>query len=344
MSRGLVRAGAYRAVPAWLRRLVGDQAEALLARVALDGALAADGLLAFDAGAALLDEAARISGRDEVGVQLASELLWADLGVLAYVALNAPTVGRALVSTSRYVAVQQTAGAVALDLDGDVARVSYALRAAPHEPPRQHGLAVLAILVRLIREGLGEPGWAPHEVTMPHAPPRRPGDGAAWFGVPIRYRAEAASVAFAPAVLRRPMVTADPGLFPILVRLADECLARLAPGGDDTLAEVRRLVASMIGSAALTIDDVAARMGVSARTVQRQLQAHALSFKQVVDDVRCSLARRHLADPDVTLTDAAFLLGYSDLSAFSRAFRRWTGQSAQAYRRAQLATSAAAGG
>ena len=128
-----------------------------------------------------------------------------------------------------------------------------------------------------------------------------------------------------------PIWRADAGLFPILVRHADECLAKLPPLEDDTLGEVRRLVASMLGSSTLSIEQVATRMTTSARTVQRQLHGH--TFKQLVDEVRSSMARRHLADPDVTLTDAAFLLGYSDLSAFSRAFRRWTGQSAQEYRR-----------
>ena len=100
------------------------------------------------------------------------------------------------------------------------------------------------------------------------------------------------------------------------------------------LGEVRRLVASMLGSTTITIEDVAARMTTSVRTVQRQLQVHGQTFKQLVDDVRSTMARRHLADPEVTLTEAAFMLGYSELSAFSRAFRRWTGQSAQEYRRA----------
>jgi AraC-like DNA-binding protein len=86
----------------------------------------------------------------------------------------------------------------------------------------------------------------------------------------------------------------------------------------------------------VSIDAIATRMGSSPRTIQRQLQDHGASFKQLVDDVRLSMARRHLADASVSLTDAAFLLGYSDLSAFSRAFRRWTGQSPQDYRRAHL--------
>jgi AraC-like DNA-binding protein len=68
--------------------------------------------------------------------------------------------------------------------------------------------------------------------------------------------------------------------------------------------------------------------------VQRRLAADELSFKAVVDETRLALAERYLADPALSLTETAFLLGYSDLSAFSRAFRRWTGRTALEFRRA----------
>ncbi|HEY5934595.1 MAG TPA: AraC family transcriptional regulator [Kofleriaceae bacterium] len=313
---------------------LGDEGRAILERAGIASDLPPDGLLAFEAGVTVLEEAARISRRDDVGVRFARQLPWADLGVLGYVLLNAPTVGAAIAHLRRYFAIQQTAGVFSLEVDGATAHVRYALRLPPHDPARQHALAILTMLVRLVRDGVRDPAWAPDEVTLPHAPPAQASDELGFFGAPIRYGAEVASLGFPAEVLRRAMVSADPGLFPILVRHADECLAKLPPLEDDTLGEVRRLVASMLGNTTITIEDVAARMTTSVRTVQRQLQEHGQSFKHLVDDVRATMAQRHVADPAVTMTEAAFLLGYSDLSSFSRAFRRWTGQSAQAYRRA----------
>lgn len=333
-SRGFARAGAWRTALALLTESLGDEARVILERAGLATDLPPDALLAFEAGVTVLEEAARVAGRDDIGVRFASQLPWADLGVLGYVVLNAPTVGAAIAHLRRYFAIQQTAGVFSLEVDNTTAHLRYALRRAPHEPARQHALAVLTMLVRLFRDGLREPAWAPAEVTLPHAPPARASDGLAFFGAPVRYGADAASIVFPAEVLRRTMVTADPGLFPILVSHAEECLAKLPALDDDTLGEVRRLVASMLGNTTITIEDVAARMTTSVRTVQRQLQVHGQTFKHLVDDVRATMAQRHLADPAVTMTEAAYLLGYSDLSAFSRAFRRWTGQSAQAYRRA----------
>ena len=333
-SRGFARAGTWRSVIAWLSESLGEEGRAILERAGIASELPPDGLLAFEAGVTVLEEAARVSRRDDVGVRFARQLPWADLGVLGYVLLNAPTVGAAIAHLRRYFAIQQTAGVFSLEVDGVTAHVRYALRLPPHDPARQHALAILTMLLRLVRDGLRDPAWAPDEVTLPHPPPAQASDELAFFGAPIRYGAEVASLGFPAEVLRRAMATADPGLFPILVRHADECLAKLPPLEDDTLGEVRRLVASMLGNTTITIEDVAARMTTSVRTVQRQLQEHGQSFKHLVDDVRATMAQRHVADPAVTMTEAAFLLGYSDLSSFSRAFRRWTGQSAQAYRRA----------
>jgi AraC-like DNA-binding protein len=333
-TRGFARAGAWRSLHRSLTDIIGAEAVAVLERAGIAADLAPDALIAFDAGVMVLEEAARLSGRDDIGVRCATQIAWADLGVLGYVLLNAPTVGTAFANLKRYFAIQQTAGAFTIDIEGSTVHVSYALRRPPHEPARQHALAILTMVVRLVREGLRDAKWAPADVALPHTAPTRPADTLAFFGVPVRYGAAAAAVSFPAEILRRAMATADAGLFPILVSHADECLAKLPPVDDDTLGEVRRLVASMLGSSAISIEEVATRMTTSARTLQRQLELHGHSFKQLVDDVRSTMARRHVADPDVTLTDAAFLLGYSELSAFSRAFRRWTGQSAQEYRKA----------
>ena len=319
-----------------------EQTKALLERAGIPADAAPDAMISFDTGAAVLEEAAQLAGRDDVGTIFASQLPWADLGVLAYAVLHAPTLGAAFTHMRRYFAIQQRAGECTLDIEDGTAHLRYTLRRAPHVPPRQHTLAVLTVLVRVVREGTGDATWAPTAVTLPHAPTPRPSDALAFFGAPIQYGAEAASLVFPASMLRRTMVTADPGLFPILVRHADECLAKLPPPDDSTLDQIRRLVSSLLGNGAISIDVVAARMGSSRRTIQRQLQLHGASFKQLVDDVRLGMARRHLVDPQMTLTDAAFLLGYSDLSAFSRAFRRWTGQSPQEYRRVQLEGNGAA--
>jgi AraC-like DNA-binding protein len=336
-DRGLVRAAAFRSLWRSAPDLIGPQATVLLERAGVPRDMQPDAMISWEMGVQLLEDLARVGGRDDFAIQFAKQVPWADLGVLGYVVLNAPTLGAAFAHMRRYFVIQQRAGVFSLDVEGGSACLAYTLRRSPHELPRQHALAILTMLVRVVREGTGDASWAPSEITLPHRPPTGASDALAFFGAPIRYGAEAAALGFPADMMRRPMVTADPGLFPILVRHADEVLATLPAADDTTLDQIRRLVSSLLGNGTISIDAVAARMGTSARTIQRQLQLHGASFKQLVDDVRLGMARRHLADPSVNLTDAAFLLGYSDLSAFSRAFRRWTGSSPQEYRDTQLA-------
>jgi AraC-like DNA-binding protein len=199
----------------------------------------------------------------------------------------------------------------------------------PHGQPTEQ---VLAMYTRVCREAVGFETWAPREVHFRHRAPKDSTAQRRFFGAPVHYGQTDDALLFATTDLRAPMKAADPELLPILVRHADECLKKL-PRSDDFRDGVRRVVIAELGSGDVTIERVADRLGMSARSVQRRLQEDGPSFKDLVAETRLALSRRYLGDPSLTLTEAAYLLGYSDLSAFSRAFRRWTGTSAIEFRR-----------
>jgi AraC-like DNA-binding protein len=96
---------------------------------------------------------------------------------------------------------------------------------------------------------------------------------------------------------------------------------------------VRSTVAEALCDGSPTIRKIARRMGTSVRTLQRRLELQGVVFKELVAEIRCELAHRYLADAQADLTEVAFLLGYSELSAFDRAFRRWTGSTPLVVRR-----------
>jgi AraC-like DNA-binding protein len=73
------------------------------------------------------------------------------------------------------------------------------------------------------------------------------------------------------------------------------------------------------------LDEVASELGMSERTLQRELRLEKTSFRQLIEDIRKEIAMQHLAQPGASASEAAFLLGFSEPSAFTRAFRRWTG-------------------
>ena len=105
------------------------------------------------------------------------------------------------------------------------------------------------------------------------------------------------------------------------------------PREDGLIGAVRKCLGEALREGAPTLGQVAAQLGVSARTLQRQLHDRGVDFSGLVEDTRRRFAMQYLDDRANTLTDVAFLLGYSEVSAFNRAFKRWTGSTPSGYRR-----------
>lgn len=118
----------------------------------------------------------------------------------------------------------------------------------------------------------------------------------------------------------------------MLLRHASDLLAAL-PDNDRMATAVRRHLTATLDLGPPSIAATARALGVSARSLQRQLAHEQTSFLAVLDEVRRSLAESYLRDRAHTVSDVAFLVGFSELSTFSRAFRRWTGTTAVSYRR-----------
>jgi AraC-like DNA-binding protein len=331
---GTVRAGVTTSLQAFLARYPRVSADRLIQAAGIDPRRIGDHDAVIDQQqwVALLEAAAAETGDACFGMELALQVPWKDLGVLGYVLLNSPTVGSALDNSARYLAVQQTGGTLAVTRSPRAVRFSYAMADPRIVDYGQNAEGLFAMTVRMIREATRDPRWAPREIEFRHADPLDERHGR-FFGSPIRFGRPTNTIVLAPADLDLRFVSADPGLLPVLERHAADCMTRM-PRGGDVADEVRAAVIAAIGAGDPTIDAVAARLGTSPRSVQRRLQsAGGRSFMAIVDETRLALAERYLGDPSLTLTETAFLLGYSDLSAFSRAFRRWTGTTAQEFRR-----------
>jgi AraC-like DNA-binding protein len=136
---------------------------------------------------------------------------------------------------------------------------------------------------------------------------------------------------FDPRDLERPGPGADRSLLPIVEQHLDKLLESRSGAG--LVQDVRTVLAEMLCDGSPNVRSVARRLGMSVRTLQRRLEEHEVVFRDLVQGVRRELADRYLAERDANLTEVAFLLGYSELSSFDRAFRRWTGSTPVARRR-----------
>ena len=329
-----VRAGVTATFRAFLARYPRISADRLIQTAGIEPHRIGDADAVIDQRqwVALLEAAADATGDPGLGLELALQVPWKDFGVLGYVLLNSPTVGAALENSARFLAVQQTGGRLVLATGPRVARFTYAMADPRIVEYGQNAESVFGLTVRLIREATVNPRWAPREVTFRHDRPSDPSRQEQFFAAPTRFAQRTNTLVLAPDDLARRFVSADPGLLPLLIAHATASLAQLPRGGEIT-DEVRAAVIAAIGAGDASIEAVASRLGQSTRSLQRRLQQARASFHAIVEEARLALAKRYLADPALSLTETAFLLGYSDLSAFSRAFRRWTGTTAHDYRR-----------
>lgn len=157
------------------------------------------------------------------------------------------------------------------------------------------------------------------------------------FGVVPDFAADDNCVRFSRELLERPVPAADPLLSRVIERHAEALLAARPLPAETTVARVRRLPCESLGQdeAAVTLAGIAERLRMSERWLQRRLADEGQTFDALLDELRRELASRYLADKKLAIAEVAFLLGYSEPSAFHRAFKRWTGKTpSQARQRA----------
>ncbi len=202
------------------------------------------------------------------------------------------------------------------------------------EPQERHGLLVsvtsLTALAQFCRYIAGR-AVRPTRVRFMDPAPRDITPYFEYFGCPVLFGQPEAGLTFDAATLALPVRTADGAILKLMQQQADQLLADLS-GQRPLLEEVRRHISRMLRDGAPGIEQVARDMGYSARTLQRQLRDSGSSFRDETAAVRCQIAQSYLRDPRLGLAEIALMLGYTEHSAFTRSFQRWTGMTPQAYR------------
>ncbi|CAA0078791.1 HTH-type transcriptional regulator VirS [Zhongshania aliphaticivorans] len=263
----------------------------------------------------------RFPGR-EVGLELGQRVRSAHLGVIGYLTLASDTVADALAAFQRYQRLLHDGDKASIALNGSTMTLFWS---SDYGPSTKLSDEVLLMgLLSFIRVMTGEPSLIPIHVDFTFAEPPNVAAYELAFGAPVFFSRAHTALHFPAEYLSLPISNSDPGLRDLLERQAQASLAILPQNEDFTQALrgalLRGLQSGRAGSAA-----VAAMLNMSERTLFRRLNEQGLVFKQVLSQIRVQLAREYLADKRLTQSEIALLLGYSEQSAFSRAFKRETG-------------------
>jgi AraC-like DNA-binding protein len=182
------------------------------------------------------------------------------------------------------------------------------------------GFAAMVQFCRIVVIG----GGNPHSIDFAHPAPDDPRPFEEFFNCPVRFGCDAPVIRADRELLDRPIQRTDPALLHVLEPHVEKLLASL-PDQNEVVVQLRKTLVGRLRHGEPRIAEACRELGCSVRTLQRQLTAAGTSFRNEVNIVRNELAKSYLADSRLAITEVAMLLGYSEHSAFTRAFRKING-------------------
>jgi AraC-like DNA-binding protein len=283
----------------------------------------------------LLEICADLLADPQFGLKFGARYEPRHAGVVGNIALAARTLGEAFETIGRYLPTMVDATVHGVEVsDGVVFVYSYYIDPLMMSY-RQKADWAIAFACNLVRVGLGDPRWTPQEVLLPQLADETTAQRRARaevMGDNIRIGHPWAGIRFDAGLLERPMATADAMIGTLMRHYGDLRLAAL-PEQRGEIEPLRREIARVLVKGEAGIEHLARATGTSVRTLQRRLKHAGVNYSDLQNDVRKTLALNLLENETMALAEIAFSLGYSEVSAFNHAFRRWVGQSPGDYRR-----------
>lgn len=277
----------------------------------------------------LLDAVIQRTGDFDLGLKAGRLMSRGDCGVLDYAMTSAATVRDAIEVAGRYTRLLNDALEIRLEIEGS--RAILRLESQLVLPRACADFMVAAFysdVMRSISRATSE-----HECWFKHAQPADIGEYERTFApAKVRFAAPCYGLAFDSELLRAPLESADSKLHSVLSKHAELMLAAL-PHAQSLTEKVRSLIVKELPRVQPSAGRIASHLRMSPRTLGRRLEDEGTTFRSLLDDLRRGLALGYLAKPHVALAEVAFLLGFSEVAAFHRAFRRWTSQTPLEYRR-----------
>ena len=320
----------------YLARRGVDSAE-LLERVQLSPQILAqrDQRIAASTYLELLGHGVRLTGDEQLGLHLGEAVRPGYYGVLGYLIMSCATLADALHRQSRYAALVGNLGQVDLADEppraGLEPQVAHSWQPLLPQQKRQLSEETLAGWVTFGHwiSGLDIP---PTEVRFQHSAPADSSEYQRIFRCPVLFDQVDNALVFPKRLLATPLGQADAQVRLMLDAYADRLLDEIQQG-HSVLDRARLELSRQLPDVGADLQQIAARLALSPRTLQRRLREAGLSFNQLVDETRQQLVLHYLRDPELELAEIAFLVGFSEPGSLARAFRRWTGQSPGEYRR-----------
>lgn len=279
-------------------------------------------------------EAVLQTGDRNLGLHIGEAFDLAAIGIVGYVLLNCKTYGQVLEKLSQYtrlfsqgIAIHHHVAAGWVHCDCDiVGTVKNYLLDEPRHPIESTFAALITATQQLTGHRLKAKAiWFQHPCSADVSEHGR------IFQAPVQFSQAANRIIFPAACLDWPVRSANPTLLSVFERHASTML-NAQTEAQTYRQQVTTAIAHHLQGEVPSVEAIARHLMVSVRQLQRELQTENTSYQQLLDEIRKELALSQLKLPGTSIHDLAFLLGFSEPSAFHRAFKRWTGQTPRSFR------------
>jgi AraC-like DNA-binding protein len=280
--------------------------------------------------------AGELTNDADLGLHVAEAVQPGQFGALDYVLRTSVNLGDAFRRLSAYDRILHDSAQVLFEINRDHAIVSHRLP-VPGGAPRPVSEFIVAAWLVTSRQATGV-DFAAVQVRFPHAAPADVSEHRRVFGCQLKFGHSRSELVLSRRLVDLPLRKADPVLQEIVEAQVVALLAKL-PKAEATTDAVRRFLAEELSNGQPKLEQLAPRLRMSPRTLHRRLEQEGTNFRQVLAEVRRELAVRHLVERRFAIGEIAFLLGFSEVSAFHRAFKQWTGHAPHAYRALQQSSA-----
>src|SRR5262249_39757799 len=281
---------------------------------------------------ALLDEAATALKDDCLGFTLARDFDPREIGLLYYVMASSQTLGDALKRVARYSRTTNEALVVGYR-EGNRLIVSLSYSGVPRHSDRNQIEFCMFGVLRICRLLTGQ-NLVPQHFSIAYHRSEGTSEMARFVGTKVEVGADRDEFALNLDARELPLIHADPYLNDLLLKSCEAALADRRSDTSQLRTRVENAISTILPHGRVLVEDVARSLGMSERTLARRLSDEGLNFTEILQQLRRDLAVRYLDDRKLHVSKIAWMLGFTEVSAFTHACRRWTGKTPRQMRTA----------
>ena len=265
-----------------------------------------------------------------LGLKIAALVQPKHLGIIAYIAMSCENLGEALHRYHDFHRLIYDGGPLHVATHGEIISIRWS-DLPPNMTTQITDEIAIALMVGFLKHFIDFKDICLHEVHFQYPAPKNIALYEQFFRCKVRFSQPCSQVLMAVQELSKPFLQSDQTLQHLLMQQAHALLEKL-PHSTQTDQRLQQAILTGLQKNRFQIEHIASQLNLSIRQLQRHLQQQGTTYQQRIQEVRCMMAQEYLRDPHLSLQEIALLLGYSEQSAFQRAFKQWLQQTPQQWR------------